>query len=162
MNKTNEALAATATGVAAVSWGWVDQANHVLQLLVTLAGFAWWVRLWIRKPELRPPGLPDDRQRCHPMVVLVAVLFVLATAGCAYRRPQMETEERGTNGTVRIVRTSSPTWALWPATQELNRERLSNGKTQSIGSEGVTQETGATNVAETFDAATRLIRAVRP
>ena len=38
MNKTNEAIAATTTGAAAVAWSWVEQAHHVMQILVTLAG----------------------------------------------------------------------------------------------------------------------------
>ena len=61
MNKTNEAIAATAIGAGAVSWGWIDDANHVLQLLVTVAGFAWWVRLWWKNPNQRPPGLPPEK-----------------------------------------------------------------------------------------------------
>ena len=61
MNKTNEAIAATATGVGALSLSWVDQANHVLQLAVTMAGLAWWIRLWWKNPNQKPPGLPTEK-----------------------------------------------------------------------------------------------------
>jgi len=161
MNKTNEAVAATTTGAFAVTWSWIDQAHHVMQILLTIAGLAWWVRLWLSDPRLKPPG-SDDRIKCEPMVVLFAVLVVLLTAGCAYHRPQMRTEERGTNGLVRVVETSSPGWALWPATQDLQKERLSNGKTQSIGVEGLNQDGGSTNVADTIRALSGLLERIRP
>lgn len=161
MKQTNEAALATGLGAGAVTWSWIDQAHHVMQILVTLAGLAWWVRLWWVNAKLRPPGM-DDRVRCEPIVVLGAVLAVLLTAGCAYHRPQMRTEERGTNGTVRIVETSSPGWALWPATQDLSKERLSNGRTQSIGVEGLNQDGGSTNVADTIRALSGLMEKLRP
>jgi hypothetical protein len=161
MNKTNEAVAATGLGVGAVAWSWVDQAHQIMQILVTLAGLAWWIRLWLSDPGLKPPG-SDDRMKCEPMVVLFAVLMVLVTAGCAYHRPQLRSEERATNGVVRVVETSSPGWALWPATQDLTRERLSNGKTQSIGVEGLTQDGGGTNVADTIRALSGLLERLRP
>jgi hypothetical protein len=160
MNKTNEAIAATTIGAGSVAWSWIDQAHHVMQILVTMAGLAWWVRLWLSNPKLKPPAA--DKVRCEPAVVLFAILVVLLTAGCAYNRPTMRTETRGTNGTVTLSETSARTFALWPATSTVERQKLSNGKTQSIGTDGIDQQGGGTNLVEALRSIDSILGKLRP
>jgi hypothetical protein len=81
---------------------------------------------------------------------LLLCLAAAALAGCAWQKPTLRTEERSTNGTVRIQETRITSWALWPATQEIARQKASNGKTQSIGQEALSQDGGSTNVASTL------------
>lgn len=57
MNETNHLEAATATtatvtaGVAA----WMAQADHVIHTLTGVFMLIWWLRLWLKKPEIKPP-----------------------------------------------------------------------------------------------------------
>lgn len=57
MNVTNrvEAVGATAGTVASLS-SCVADANSWLQLAIGVATLAWWLRLWIKNPNQRPPG----------------------------------------------------------------------------------------------------------
>lgn len=57
MNVTNrvEAVGATAGTVASLSSS-VAEANAWLQLAIGVATLAWWLRLWIKNPNQRPPG----------------------------------------------------------------------------------------------------------
>lgn len=80
----------------------------------------------------------------------LALCLMLALTGCAWQKPTLRTEERATNGTVRIQETRITSFALWPATQEIARQKASNGKTHSIGQEGISQDGGSTNVASTL------------
>lgn len=80
----------------------------------------------------------------------LAAILALALTGCAWQHPTLRTEERATNGTVRLQETRITSFALWPATQEMARQKASNGKTQSIGQEGLAQDGGSTNVAGTI------------
>jgi len=50
-----EAAAASAGTVASMASGIAD-ANQWLQFAITLATFAWWVRLWWKDPNVKPPG----------------------------------------------------------------------------------------------------------
>jgi hypothetical protein len=53
--KHEPVLATVATGVSAVS-----TAHEWLDILIAVLTVAWWVRLWIKNPNQRPPGLPTD------------------------------------------------------------------------------------------------------
>ncbi len=50
-----EAAAASAGTVTSLA-SCVADANQWLQFAITLATFAWWVRLWWKDPNVRPPG----------------------------------------------------------------------------------------------------------
>lgn len=75
-------------------------------------------------------------------------LAALLVGGCAWNRPSLRTEERTTNGVVRVQETRITSFALWPATAELAKQKASNGKTQTVGTEGLAQEGGGTNLVE--------------
>jgi hypothetical protein len=51
---------------------------------------------------------------------------------------------------------------LWPATSELARQRISNGKTQSIGTEGLNQDGGGTNVTDALRSLDSILSKIRP
>jgi hypothetical protein len=85
-------------------------------------------------------------------------LAALLLAGCAWNRPTLRTEERGTNGMVRIQETRITSFALWPATSELAHQKASNGRTQTIGTDGLAQEGGGTNLVEGLKEVRGLIR----
>lgn len=96
-----------------------------------------------------------------PIVILFAVLGVLLTAGCAYNRPTIRTSTTSTNGTVTISETSARTFAVWPATSTVERQKLSNGKTQSIGTDGLDQQGGGTNLVEALKALDSILGKIR-
>jgi hypothetical protein len=58
MNTNNipEAVAATAATGAAGAAAWLGHVDHALVILGHLAAVVWWLRLWIKKPELKPPA----------------------------------------------------------------------------------------------------------
>jgi hypothetical protein len=88
-------------------------------------------------------------------------LLPLALAGCATNHATVRTEERSTNGTV-VIRTSEViTRASWPATSELTRQKVSNGKTQSIGTDGLSQEGGGTNVVDALRSLDSILGKIR-
>ena len=94
------------------------------------------------------------------LLILVPVSVIL-TAGCAYNRPTIRTESRATNGTVTISETSARTFAVWPATSTVDRQKLSNGKTQSIGTDGLDQQGGGTNLVEALKALDSILGKIR-
>lgn len=46
------ATAASATAAAT----WAASAHEWIQIAIGLATLAWWIRLWIKNPNLPPPG----------------------------------------------------------------------------------------------------------
>jgi hypothetical protein len=85
----------------------------------------------------------------------------MLTAGCAYNRPVMRTEARTTNGVVTLTETSVRTFALWPATSALDAQKVSNGKTQSVGTTGLEQQGGGTNLVEALKALDSILGKIR-
>ena len=53
-NHVAEGVAATGATVAAGGVAMVT-AEHWLHILVSLATLAWWLRLWLRNPNQKPP-----------------------------------------------------------------------------------------------------------
>lgn len=98
-----------------------------------------------------------------PNVPLILLLgFLVFSSGCAVSRPTFRTETRGTNGVVEIRELRVSTYALWPATQEIAKQRASLGKTFAFGSEALTQETGSTNIIESLRALSDLVGKLKP
>ena len=96
------------------------------------------------------------------LVVILAAFSCLITAGCAYNRPVLRSETRSTNGVVTVAETSVRTFALWPATSELVKQRVSNGaKSQSVGTEGLDQQGGGTNLVEALKALDSILGKIR-
>lgn len=52
-----EGAAATAASVTTLGVAIAD-VTSVLQLMIGVATLAWWIRLWIRDPSVKPPTLP--------------------------------------------------------------------------------------------------------
>ena len=76
-------------------------------------------------------------------------------------RPELTTETRTTNGVVTTQRLSVSTWALWPATTEIAKQKASVGKTLSLGVEGLREESGGTNVVGALRELRELIQALK-
>lgn len=87
----------------------------------------------------------------------LALALALLAAGCAPTRATFE--ERSTNGVVRRMVVSS--FALWPATQSIEKQRASLGKTFSFGAEGMELDGGSTNLTESIRETTRLVRELK-
>ncbi|HNU53029.1 MAG TPA: hypothetical protein PKJ98_19220 [Verrucomicrobiota bacterium] len=95
----------------------------------------------------------------NPITTLAAVaLGVLALAGCArFSVTQIDESPNERTITTRISGT-----AFFSSAQTVSKiKALQTDKTQSFGTDALGQH-GATNVAETVDALTRLIQSLRP
>lgn len=96
------------------------------------------------------------------IVLLLVPLSLILTAGCAYNRPVLRTETRTTNGAVTLSETSVRTFALWPATTTVERQRVTNGRaSQSVGTEGIEQSGGGTNLVEALKALDSILGKIR-
>lgn len=47
-----------ATGATATQW--LLDAHEVLSLAVTVLTLAWWIRLWLKNPNIQPPPGHDE------------------------------------------------------------------------------------------------------
>lgn len=90
------------------------------------------------------------------LVVAMALL-----AGCAWNRPLYTETSTTTNGTVTVKRLSVATIAIWPATTSLEKQRVSIGKTMSVGTTALSEDSGSTNIAVTLEALTKLLQTLK-
>ena len=51
-----EAIAATAASGSTVAASMLTQTHDWLVMLSALASLAWWIRLWLKDPNIRPPN----------------------------------------------------------------------------------------------------------
>jgi len=92
------------------------------------------------------------------------LLLLPLLAGCAVTRPhlvEVTTTTYTRNGVTNVVVRKDmklPAYVLWPATQSLEKQRGSIGKTLSAGFSGADQDGGSTNVADTIKALDSLLR----
>ena len=76
----------------------------------------------------------------------ILLLFVLCS-GCAYNRPALYERTFDTNGLIVTERRlTMRSYVVWPASSSLETQRASLGKTLSVGTAGLGQEGGGTNV----------------
>jgi hypothetical protein len=54
-------LATGATVTSAATWA--AEAHAWIQILVGLATLAWWLRLWVKNPNLPPPGSTKEEKK---------------------------------------------------------------------------------------------------
>ena len=103
------------------------------------------------------------RGLCSSCVQSVAAFLVLLFAGCAVNRPQFaEREFDPLTGLIVKERTLTvPTVSLWPASVTMDKQRISLGKTFSVGTEGAELETSSTNAAATLRELRLLIESLR-
>lgn len=90
---------------------------------------------------------------------MVVSAFILA--GCAYNRPLFSEQVVTTNGIITKRSLSVRTFALWPATTQLEKQRASLGKTMSLGTTGLSEDSGGTNIAATIEALTKLLQTIK-
>ena len=100
------------------------------------------MREWFRLVSSPPRG-------AQPTLAIAAVLAGLLCVcclftGCALQRPYIHERTESTNGIVQLRTMKATSVALWPATAELAKGRLSAGKTLAIGVDGETTTAGAT------------------
>ncbi len=79
-------------------------------------------------------------------------LFLLTCCGCAMTRPHLVEVSTGTNGMITRKELWLPSYAIWPGSQIIAKERASIGKTLSAGFTDAQQESGGTNVIEALKA----------
>lgn len=91
--------------------------------------------------------------------ILVGAFFLVATSGCAVVSNKVRSEEPGTNGIVTKV-TSSRVYTFWDASAVLGKLRVSNGKTHSIGAEGLDEKSASTNALALVHELTALVTAL--
>ena len=95
------------------------------------------------------------------LVGATAVALVILS-GCAWNRPTFSERTIATNGVVTERTLRITTFALWPATTSLDKQRASMGKTWSMGQSGVNEDLGSTNITATIDALIRLYQVIKP
>jgi len=96
------------------------------------------------------------------MRTLLLSILLAGAAGCAFNRPRFsETIINPTNGVTTIRTLTVPTWVVWPATSSLEKQRVSLGKTFSVGTTGLEQESGGTNVVEALRAIDSILGKIR-
>jgi hypothetical protein len=74
--------------------------------------------------------------------------ILLLCGGCVMSYPSARETTTLTNGTVIVREIKLTTWAGWPASQNIEKQHASIGKTVSVGSTGLEQESGGTNVVD--------------
>lgn len=84
--------------------------------------------------------------------------MVLFCSGCAVIRQRVETTS--TNGVAQV--TTSTAYCLGSAGSTVKAIRLSNGRTQTIGIEGLTTETSGTNAVAALREINLLIQQLHP
>lgn len=96
-------------------------------------------------------------------IAIGAALIVLGLllSGCARLTQTLSTTITTTNGVLETRTSKATGWALFDSKNSLEKLRVSNGKTHSIGLSGMEQEASTTNATATLDAVTRLLQTVR-
>lgn len=98
----------------------------------------------------------------YPSLLLVLLtVAAMLSHGCARLTQTLSTTTVLTNGVVETRLSKATGWALFDSKNSLEKLRVSNGKTHSIGLSGMEQEASSTNAAATLDAVTRLLQAVK-
>jgi hypothetical protein len=96
--------------------------------------------------------------------VLLAILCVdlaFLLVGCAFTTQSIRTEATGTNGIKEVRTTQSRAVAWGDARQVIEKLKLTNGKTQSVGISGLESESTTTNIASNLKALTDLLQALK-
>ena len=96
------------------------------------------------------------------LVRQLGAILLLVLCGCAVNRVTLRTEETGTNGVTTVRITRSSTWALWPATSDLHKQRVTNLRGHGVGTEELHQETGGTNVVAALHALDSILSKIKP
>lgn len=83
------------------------------------------------------------------MKILTLILSGLLLSGCALNHPKFVLETTTKDGTTEKRTLSINTFALWPATTDLAKQKATlTPKSFSLGTEGLKEDGGGTNVVE--------------
>lgn len=92
----------------------------------------------------------------------LALSMAALTAGCVINRPLVSEQTTSTNGVTTIRTLKVTSIALWPATQAVDSQRVTLGKTFAVGQVGAEQEGGGTNVVEALRSLDSILSKIRP
>ena len=88
-------------------------------------------------------------------------LLLLLLTGCAYTRPHLiEVTTNPANGQVTRRELWLSGYAVWPASQIVEKQRASIGKTLSAGMVELNQDGGGTNMVEALKAIDSILRTI--
>lgn len=91
----------------------------------------------------------------------VIALIAAALAGCASINQTVRTEIRQTNGIVEVRETHSKVIALWDSNQTIDKLKVTNGKTQTIGVDGIDGNASSTNIVAGLEAMARIVQGLK-
>jgi hypothetical protein len=95
------------------------------------------------------------------LIGLGLVVGLVGCVGCAWNRPLYTERTTGTNGTVTVKKLSVATLAIWPATTSLEKQRVSIGKTMTVGTSGLSEDGGGTNMVDALKAIDSILGKLR-
>jgi len=94
------------------------------------------------------------------MKAIALLLAMACVCGCVISRPYIKETTSPDGVVVREMRLTS--FAIWPASQTIDKQRASVGKTWSLGAAGIEQESGGSNVVEALRAIDSILSKIRP
>lgn len=92
----------------------------------------------------------------------IIALIAAALCGCAVNRPIITERTIEPGGAVTEKTLKLMSFAIWPATQTIDKQRMSLGKTFSVGQSQFEQETSGTNIVEALRAIDSILGKIRP
>ena len=96
------------------------------------------------------------------MKTLLLLLVAACQSGCVISRPYIKETTTTPDGSIIVREMRLTSFAIWPASQHVDKQRASVGKTWSLGAAGVDQEGGATNVVEALRAIDSILSKLHP
>jgi len=133
---------------AAASSTWLADLNSVLVTLLAFANLACIV--WRFVEGRRTKTGKDDEDWKLPLKTVACLVGLSCFTGCAVVRQTLETKEGK-----KVQMTKSTAFTLWQSAQVVEKLRVSNGKTHSIGISGMDQDVAA------GDSVTNVVNALR-
>ena len=96
------------------------------------------------------------------MKTLLLLLVVACLSGCVISRPYIKETTTTPDGSIIVREMRLTSFAIWPASQSVDKQRASVGKTWSLGAAGIDQESGGTNVVDALRAIDSILSKLHP
>ena len=96
------------------------------------------------------------------MKYALLLLIACALSGCAFSRPHIRETTIHPDGVTVVRELRLTLFAVWPATQTMEKQRGSIGKTLSLGVTGSDQDTTGTNAVEALKHIDSILGKIRP
>ena len=97
------------------------------------------------------------------LYVCLALFCIGIMSGCSWNRPVLRSETHHPDGTVEIRVMKIATFAIWPAETDLAKQRATlSDKSFLVGTEGLKESGGGTNMVEALKALDSILGKVRP